>query len=200
MVKYLRRIDPDPSLVDEVGQATFVGLLVGRNGKPPGLAQFEGRTSLERWVGISAQRLAMNAHRAEQARQRFLDRLANEPASEDTGPEGALLRKRYKASLEAALKAALKELTPRERTILRIHLVGRVSTTKIAKMYATTQATVSRWLASARRTIWSSVRKRLQKELRLPPADLESLLLGLASRLDLSLSGALASSRGAETR
>jgi RNA polymerase sigma-70 factor, ECF subfamily len=52
------------------------------------------------------------------------------------------------------------------------------------------RATVTRWIASARQEILASARRKLGEELSLRPAELESLMGLMRSRLDLSLSSA----------
>src|SRR5437660_11970880 len=54
--KYLARLNPEPSLVDEVRQELSRKLLVGEPPDQPRIATYHGRGSLEAWVAVSAQR------------------------------------------------------------------------------------------------------------------------------------------------
>jgi RNA polymerase sigma-70 factor (ECF subfamily) len=106
--------------------------------------------------------------------------------------EDGLLGAHYKKPLEDALRAAVARLTSRQRVILRLNLVGGLTTVRIAKMYTVNQATVSRWLANARTAVWSNVEAQLTRTLRLSASDVASLLRALAPNIDVSLGSALA--------
>ncbi len=200
VAKYLARINGGSGVTDDVSQILFARMLLSSEGHPSGLAQYQGRSTLAHFIGIAAQRLALNHRRADQNRRQLVDRLADEPVSPARGPEHSLLRQRYRKPFEAALRAAVAQLTGRERVVMRLHLVGRVSTGRIARMYQVNQATVSRWLSRARAAIWAEVQRRLHQDLGLPPSDLESLMHSVASGIDLSLSAALATTKAPPAR
>ncbi len=51
-------------------------------------------------------------------------------------PETALLKERYRAEFKAAFRAALDELEPKARNLLRYHLVRDLTIDDIAAVYA----------------------------------------------------------------
>ena len=104
------------------------------------------------------------------------------------GPETALLKERYRTAFEDALREALARVPERERVLLRLHLVNGVTVDKIGKMFDVSQATASRWLAAARKTVLDDVKATLGERLGATPDELASLAGLVASRLDLSLS------------
>lgn len=193
IARYLARLDCIPDRVQEITQVILTRALVATAGRPSALETYQGRSALAHFIGIAAQRLALDDRRAAKNERKLLDRLAEEPAMPVRGPEQSLLRERYRASLEAALRAALAGLTGRERVVMKLHLLGGVSTTRIGKMYQVNQATVSRWLTRVRRGIWDEVARRLRDELGLADSEVESLLMAVGSRLDIGLSSALGS-------
>src|SRR5207302_5775495 len=53
---YIARIDPSPTVADEVTQLLRTQLLVGRDGEPPGIARYSGSGALAGWIRIIAVR------------------------------------------------------------------------------------------------------------------------------------------------
>jgi len=86
------------------------------------------------------------------------------------------------------LRLALRQLPRRERLILRMNLVERVSTTRIATMYKVSQPTVSRWIQRASRTIYETVKYLVCDELEIGTAELESLLALVRSQIEITIS------------
>jgi RNA polymerase sigma-70 factor len=156
---------------------------------------YQGRSSLGHWVGIVALRMALQDYRREDRHRRMVQRLYTEPIPALRGPEESLVKERYRAPIEAALRGAVAALTGRQRVVMRLQLCGRASAARIARIYGVSEATVWRWLSRARTAIWDEVQRRLRAELGLLPADLESLLRNVASQLDASLSAVLATGR-----
>lgn len=187
----LSRMGGGAAHAPEICQAMLASLLVGTEARPPRIADYQGRSPLDRWLGITAQRLALNASQADRARRRLVDRLIDEPLPPARDAEESLTRERYKPVVEAALRDALKTLSDRERVIMRLNLVGGLSTVRIAKMYGVNQATISRWLARARTAVWMATERQLRAEAPMLAGELEALLRTLASQIDLSLSTVL---------
>jgi len=86
-----------------------------------------------------------------------------------------------------AFRQALAELTPRERSLLRLNLVDGISIDALAPMYAVSRATVARWLASARHALQSRTVAAPSRHTQLAGADLDGLMASLDSGFDLSL-------------
>ena len=191
ILRALGRLGLSNDRKDEIVQHLLPQLLVPEAGRAPALAEYAARAPLGSWLAIVAQRLALNARRAEATRHRLLDRLAAEPRAPVTSAESRLLRRRHARVFREALRAAVEELPERDRVVLRLSLVGRMTTVRIAKMYGVDQATASRWLTGARRKIWSAVEKALRKKLGLGLGETRSLLRDLAGDGDLSLSSVL---------
>ena len=146
----------------EVEQQFIDALLVGSATSPAKLDSYAGRAPLDRWVGVAAQRAALDVAaqqpggdtRARRARPR-----SRPPAR--LGLETGYLKERYRSAFEDALKHALARLPERERVLLRLHLVNGVSVDKIGKMFDVSQATASRWLAAARETVLDDIKATL---------------------------------------
>ena len=178
----------------EIEQRLSKDLLVGSVTAPPKIASYAGRSPLERWLGIVAQRAALAMLRANRAEARARDAAAAEPGpSGHTHPEVAFLKERYRGDFEQALRDALERVGERERVLLRLHLVNGLTGGAIGKMYGVSQATASRWLAAARETLLDDVKATRAARLGAGSSEIASLAGLVASRLDLSLSALLRS-------
>ena len=176
-----RRI-PDHG-VDEIRQTVRERLLAG---DPPYLATAAGRGSLEGLVAVIATRAGLDWLRGRaRAGARHDDAPADLAAS--SNPERDHLRAQVRDDVKAAFEAAVAGLEPRDRTMLRFHLVEGMTIDDVAQLYSIHRATAARQLAAARERIASGVRRSLAKA-GLRADELAELV---TSRLDLSLSRVL---------
>ena len=181
----LSRLGLGPSAVDEAMQAARDRLLVGLDGEPPRISRYTGRGPLVAWVRTTAVRLAVDAHRADKNTISADDDLEHLPSGVDA--ELALIRLDYRVHFESAFQAVLASLTPRQRALLRLSLVDRLSIDQLCVLYQTSRASVARWLASAKEELATGTRRELGKRLQLPREELETMMTTLISRLDVSV-------------
>jgi RNA polymerase sigma-70 factor (ECF subfamily) len=177
--------------VDEVRQTVRERLLAGR---PPYIATAAGRGSLAGLVAVIATRAALDWIRAH---ARAVARHDDEPATDDlvaTGnPERDHLRARYGGDVKTAFEAAVRDLDPRDRTMLRFHLVDGMTIDEVARLYQIHRATAARQIEKARDRVASGVRKLLARSVGVHGDELRELADLVSSQLDLSLSRVLAS-------
>ncbi|WP_141333044.1 sigma-70 family RNA polymerase sigma factor [Myxococcus faecalis] len=181
----------------EVLQQLRQRLLVPQGDAEPRIAEYQGTGPLAAWLRAAVVRTAFNLQRAEGRRAR---------AEEDAEAEGSAwverggaggdveldyLRRRHQQDFREALAGALGSLSPRERTVLRLHVVEGVSLERIGAMYQTHKSTVSRWISQTRRTVLEGARERLAERLQLSADELRSLMRVVHSQLDVSLLGLL---------
>jgi RNA polymerase sigma-70 factor (ECF subfamily) len=196
--RYIARVDEmiaakrlPPHGVDEVRQTVRERLLAG---EPPYVAGAVGRGALTSLVAVIATRAAIDWLRVD---ARGAARHTTEPDAEilaATGdPARDHLRAHYRAEIKAAFEAALAELEPRERTLLRLHLVDGMTIDDIAALYRIHRATAARRIDRARDRVASTTRKALSRATALGGRDLRELAALVTSQLDLSLSRVLAS-------
>ncbi|MBN8227226.1 sigma-70 family RNA polymerase sigma factor [Corallococcus macrosporus] len=171
-------------VVDEALQRLRERLLLPRADGPPRLAEYDGRGPLEAWVRTVALRLAMTELRERAARpsEALLPTLL--PAED---PSFAALKHRHHADIEAAIASALASLEPRQRTLLRLHLVQNVGVEDIGRVHGVSRATMTRWLKDARDTLAERTHAELRRRLNVEDPDLHSLARSLLSGLDLSV-------------
>jgi RNA polymerase sigma-70 factor (ECF subfamily) len=177
--------------VDDIRQTVRERLLAG---EPPYIASAVGRGSLAGLVAVIATRAALDWLRA---RGRAAAREGDTPASDDLAasgnPERDHLRARYQSDVKSAFEAAVRELEPRDRTMLRFHLVDGMTIDDIARLYQMHRSTAARQVDKARDRVASGVRKSLARATGIQGAELRELADLVTSQLDLSLSRVLAS-------
>ena len=115
------------------------------------------------------------------------------PAAYDVELE--YVKQAYRPQFEQALRDALAELEPRDRTVLKYHYVDGLNGRRIAALYKVHPATVTRWLQSATVALAALTRELLERRLGLGERELESLERLVRSQLEVSLSQHLAGTR-----
>jgi RNA polymerase sigma-70 factor len=186
--RYARHIKLTPAALDDLSQSLWAALLFGEPPKAPGLALYSGFGALAGFVGITAQRMALRKLQAESAAMRVAERAAAETRLVAGDPELDVIRQRYRAEFESAVRTALESLDDRQRMILRMRVVDGLTCERIAKGYGVGQATISRWLERMREQVRRDTLRLLRERVPLTESDFGSLAALVASQLDLSIS------------
>jgi RNA polymerase sigma-70 factor (ECF subfamily) len=177
--------------IDEAKQVVRTLVLVAKDGKPPGIAGYRGRGSLRGWLRVAATReLVRHVDRDRRAvplEDALLEDDAVDPALDE-------LKLRYRAELGRAIKSAIDRLPQDDRTLLRHHLLDRLSIDELGARYRIHRATAARRLARAREALVAATQTELAIALRLPEADITSVIRMVSSKIDVSLDDALAES------
>ncbi len=190
---YLDPIFPLPRdlarLSGDVKQLTSMKLLVGEGERGRRIAEYSGRGDLGSWTSVVALRIALSLLRSKKREvaldeERVFTRSAGEGHAD---AELAHLKKHYRVEFAEAFQAALATLTPRDRNVLRQHHVDGLTMEEIARIYRVHRITVVRWIESAREEIAAQTRKSMIARLRVPKAEVESILRMIRSQVDLSL-------------
>lgn len=182
-------LDTSNTLVEEVTQLAREKLLMGDKR----LREYSGEGALAAWIRAVAVRIALNAKRPG-AREVPMEAVPDQPLA-DPDPELALLRARYREQFKEAFAQAVKGLTSRERTLLRLTTIDGLSLASVGQMYGKDASTVSRWLAASRQTLLETTRASLTATLGLTSGELDSVMRAADSELNLSISRLLHSSR-----
>jgi RNA polymerase sigma-70 factor (ECF subfamily) len=173
----------------EAEQRVWHRLFVEDGQRPPRITQYLGRGPLENWVSVASMRIAVSFLRAESAEQRLRTKVIVDTAGVD--PERLLMKGELRRPFETAVTEALGRMSPRERMILKLHVVGGVTLEAIGKSLGVTRQALSKTFSRCRERILGEVEGALKERFNLSPHDISSMLPAVASQLDASLSRAL---------
>lgn len=185
---YVRSIDRSPAFAEDVRQELRGKLLLPAEDGSTKLGTYTGRGPLAGWVRVAAIRTARNIVRGGKAVVDVSDEQLGERVVGEENPELAYLKARGAQSFRDAFERALEALTPRDKAILRLSYIERMSTQDIGRMYGVTGAAVRVWLKAVRETIGASVRRALGGHLAADSQELRQLVALVESRFDLTLS------------
>jgi RNA polymerase sigma-70 factor (ECF subfamily) len=187
---FLSRVERSPAAIEEVQQALRDLLFVGRPGKPPKIAEYSGRGALGSWLRVVALRVHHNLRRQHRDHAPLEDEGPPAPLAEGS-PELALLRAHGDAAVNQALRDTFSTLSPRDRSLLRLHFLDGLNVDRLGLVFGVHRATAARWLAAAREQLTAGALARLRERLAVSEAELASLMGLLRSRLTVSLRGLL---------
>jgi len=187
----LRQFDRTGAFADEVRQLLRTRLLVAEGGGSPRIGDYAGRGPLVTWVRVAAVRLALDL-RITGGRE--VPTTASEivdlsPSVED--PALASLKQRFAGEFRTALERACSRLPDRDRTILRLRFVDGLNIDQIGGIYGAHRATVARWIAAIRDTLFDGTRDELRRTTGIDGDEFDSLVRLARSQLDVSLSTVL---------
>jgi RNA polymerase sigma-70 factor, ECF subfamily len=177
-------------LVTEVKQLLRVQLLVAKDGKPAGITGYRGKGPLRGWVRITATRELIR-HKKKQAREQPIERSLEEAIGGSTDAKGdpllEQLKAEYRSEFALALRQAIADLTPEDRTLLQQQIVEGLSIDEVGAAYGVHRATAARWYNRARAALVAATHKRLAERLKMPVDQIESVIRLVQSRLDASV-------------
>jgi RNA polymerase sigma-70 factor, ECF subfamily len=186
------RIGP-PRLSDVkqlVRQRLFVG--GGTAGAPTSagkISEYGGRGDLRRWVRSVAVRTCLNELRKGK-REVLVDDdqlIAQHTVSTADDPEIEYMKRTYANEFKASFAEALGQLGPREQTLLRYHHVDGLNIDEIGAIYRVHRVTAFRWIEKAKDQLVKATLEHLRGRLKLPSAELDSVLRMIRSQIHLSL-------------
>lgn len=175
----IARVDTARGFVDEVFQTLRERLLLGNQ---PRIAQYAATGPLKTWLRVSALRLALNCRRGlHNHREMPLDAIPE--LARVSSPESEA----YRESVQQALRQAFAALTERQRNVLRLHYVEILNIDEIGDLYKTHRATAARWIVRAREQILDAVKTQVQTQFELSCSEVNTVLAGVRSKLDISV-------------
>lgn len=181
-----RTYDSSPAFADEVYQRVCEAMFVGGPDGRPKIFRYRGNGSLVRFIttaaGWIALRMTTNLARF-QGEEALVDHF-----SQMQTQETAILKHQHRDLFNRAVAIAVRQLSERERLVLRLNLNEHVSTGRIAAMYKVSQPTVSRWIQKAARSIFTTVKELVCQELDIDTREMESLLLMVRSQIEITVS------------
>lgn len=180
------RLVKDADLAADVIASVREKLVVGLDARGPRIADYGGHGDLLVWARVIAIRAALTHLRANQRTVPADDQLW-EVASPSADPALLALKRDSAARIKDAFHAGLVALSPRQRNLLRQHLLDGLTIDELGAIYAVHRVTAARWLTSARSDLWSHVRKQLRATLGISDRSISDMLDEIRSTLDLSI-------------
>lgn len=177
----VRRLNSNQAFVDDVLQSVRERLLAPPK---PRIASYAGGGPLLGWVRVAVARAAVDLARA---RGRVMAELSPEELIDGVAiaePQAG----RYRAAIQLAIHKVFADLGSRERNLMRLHHAEGLTLERLATMYGVHRATVARWLADVRRSVFDAVETNVRTELRLSASEFRSALGLVRSQLDASIS------------
>jgi RNA polymerase sigma-70 factor (ECF subfamily) len=169
---------------DDILQQVRTRLFVAEGNHPPRIADYSGRGRLFSWLRVVVVREALSLVRKPK-REVAMDEVP-EAAIDDL--ELGVFKGLYQEEFKQAFATAVGELSARERTLLRLHLIDKLSIDEIGAAHRTHRTSAARWLREIRAKLAVRTRDLLATSLRLHDQDLDSVMRLVRSRLELSVS------------
>lgn len=188
--RFVRRFHLAPHQVDEVQQRVRIKQLVGAR---PGLSRYRGRGPLGGWVRTVAVRVASDvASQRDGVRAAAPGGLFDVWAAFDDSPEARAIKNFYRPRLTRALEESLAALSPRDKTLLRLHVLEQHGIDPMGRAFGVHRATAARWLAAIRHRVFNDLTARAASNWGTSTSDLRALLATLRDEIDVSLTRLLA--------
>jgi RNA polymerase sigma-70 factor (ECF subfamily) len=180
-----RRMRIEPESADEIRQSVRVLLLTEPTMQ---IAAYAGRGSLSSWLRTVATRVALKVLASRERRNLDLaGEIVAKLADGRVDPEWQAIRGRVGEPFQRALSESLLALTPRAKTVLRLHYIRGLDIDAIGDLYKVHRSTVARWLAATRTLILTTLRQRLNPSLPPTSSEFNSLVKALRDDLELSI-------------
>lgn len=188
ITRVLARRGAQDSQLQDLLHNVLEKLLLPRDDKPPLLMDYSGQGSLKSWVStVAVTTLLMSRRSSERRREDMCGDDALESRLAEDGGELQFLKQHYRKPVETAISSALAQLGDRERVLLRLHLVERMSIDRLGTMYNVNRATAARWLANARASVLKATRAEMRRALRVSESECDSIIKLVDSQLQVSV-------------
>lgn len=177
------RLGADRATLEDIWQTVKARILVPGPDGPPGIVGYAGRGRLVSWVQVTVMRAAFRILGKQRVERPLEDHLLALLASPDEDPERAYLKSMCRSEATCAVAEAVRELSPRERNLLRHHLLDHLSIDRIGALYHVHRATAARWVERAKAKVVKGTRAALTDQMGIGDSEYESVLNLVRSEL-----------------
>lgn len=181
----LARFRQSQDLGDDLWHDLFARLVFPDERERVRLASYAGRGPLLGWVTISAARLFSSVLERRNKESSLSEGEAPDPEAPRCD-DAQMLKERYRERVQAALYAAIGELPPRDRQLLKLQLEG-LSFHDIGQLHGVDKSTVFHWFRRIRENLRGRIKARFAPNVR--DSELASILRLVRSQLDIASSG-----------
>jgi RNA polymerase sigma-70 factor, ECF subfamily len=186
--QYVAAIDSSPTVAAELQQLLREHLLVAEPGKQPRISNYSGQGPLGGWVRVVAIRRLHSIRRRKHPEVADAA-VASKLIANDPDPVLAIAKAKHGEQLAAAVKAAIAALSPRERNLLKLHVLDGLTIDDLCGFYDVHRATVARWIVRLKQQLFVAATQAMRQQLALDTDEVESLCEAVRSQLEMSLSG-----------
>jgi RNA polymerase sigma-70 factor (ECF subfamily) len=172
---------------DEIKQLLRERFLVGKRDRAPVIAGYTGRGSLRGWVRIAVLREVYRLSERQRRWCRLEDEQLARLAAVTDDPELALLKEQYRDVFRAAFSTAMKDLSPRQRNLLRHYYLDGMTVEQLGALYRFHKSTATRQLTRIREQLLERTRQVMMAELVVGDDDCDSILRLIKSQLEISI-------------
>jgi RNA polymerase sigma-70 factor (ECF subfamily) len=181
----LARMNLDDDTISEVEQLLRQQLFVGENGAVPRIAEYAGRGDLGGWLRVTAVRQAWKLGR--KVRREVPFEVAETPVTtRSADPELGYMERAYRDSFALSFREALASLDPKERLLLKQHMIDGLTIDDLGALHNVHRATAARWIARAREVLLDRTRERFAVKAGIDKRECDSVLRLVQSRLDVT--------------
>ncbi len=185
---YVASVNRAPELIEEVRQRLRSTLFIAEAGATPKIAQYAGAAALGGWLRVVSIRIARNLGRRPKAQVALDSDDGAALLSQSPNPELAYLKTRYRAEFREAFQAALAGLSAKDRNLVSLYFLEGLSSAVIGRSYGVHGATVRLWIKQCRETLFEATTRYLNRHLKIPRSEMESLIGLVHSQFDVTVS------------
>jgi RNA polymerase sigma-70 factor (ECF subfamily) len=182
--RHLSRFSLTQDRLEAVRQAVRIRLFAGPDAR---IGHYAGTGPLGAWVRVLAIRVALDLLDTRAIEARSDSEALVSLVTENDNPELALMREQLKERFQGALEESLASLSPREKTLLRMHFVDGLNIDAIGAVFKVHRATVARWLLAIRGAIVDRMRAQVGIGIRPTSTGFRSVVALVRDDLHLSL-------------
>jgi len=157
----IARVNREPEFIADTLQEFWQKFLVGPDAR---VRDYWGRGPLQAWLHLCAMRLAIDRQRARCAELERETDLGEHLIEQVFDAEAALTHAQFYLPFRYALQRAIAGMTPRDRALLRLHVIERCSIDQIGRAYNVHRATAARWLQRILAGLLQSVRNEVEMQ------------------------------------
>lgn len=180
----LSRMGLTASAVDETLQVMREELFVPRASAPARILNYGGRGQLRGWLRSVAARTGLRGFRQPPGDE-LDDRIHASPVDD---LELDYLKRTYGEAFRNAFRAAVAELDPDDRVLLKQRFRHRLGVEELGTMHGVHAGTISRRVTAARERLVSATHKAMMRELGVAKSEVSSIMRLIHSQMEISLS------------
>jgi RNA polymerase sigma-70 factor, ECF subfamily len=183
----LQRLKLDVDQINEVKQRLRQKLFFPLSGRQPKICEYAGRGSLANFIQVVAIREAISFLRRQKNTLPMEEDMLGRGPNIEPNPELEYMKQHYQAEFKLAFREAIATLSPRQRNLLRQHVLDDLNIDELGALYGVHRVTAARWLTKAREQLSRSLKQILIEQLQIAPSQLGSIFNLVRSELNLSL-------------